>query len=205
MNAESLLSISKVVLYIGTFLVAVGSVAVAHFTARTDEVKDKKIDSLLSGNKRLEDGNRDLATKIEAYQSDLQAKQREIEELKKSAAKAKRGVISQWDFNGARREGSAGRMTVSGGPEIHVYQQLVQLEQDNRFLELLSLADSQLVETPDWLTPRLFKGVALANLGRLDDAKIELQIVVEAAAGDPDYAPAIEILAKINANLKPAA
>jgi len=205
MSAESLLSISKVVLYIGTFLVAVGSVAVAHFTARTDEVKDKKIDSLLSGNKRLEDGNRDLATKIETYQSDLQAKQREIEELKKSAAKAKRGVISQWDFNGARREGSAGRMTVSVGPEIHVYQQLVQLEQANLFLELLSLADSQLVETPDWLTPRLFKGVALANLGRLDDAKIELQIVVEAAAGDPDYAPAIEILAKINANLKPAA
>ena len=103
MNTESLLSISKVILYIGTFLVAAGSIAVAHFTAKTDEVKDTKIDSLLSGNKRLEDGNRDLATRIETYQADLQAKQREIEELKKGAAKAKRGIVSQWDFNGARR------------------------------------------------------------------------------------------------------
>ena len=202
MNTESLLSVSKVILYIGTFLVAAGSIAVWHFTAKTDEVKDMKIDSLLSGNKRLEDGNRDLATRLETYQADQQAKQREIEELKKGAAKAKRGIVSQWDFNGARREGSAGRMSVSVGPEVEVFQQILQLERTRRFAELLALAESQLIKTPDWLTPRLYKGVALANLGRLIDARKEVQAVLEASAGDPAYSGATGILEQIDSQLR---
>jgi len=201
MSAETLLSIAKVILYVGTFLVAAGSIGVAHFTAKTDEVKDKKIDSLLGGNKRLEDGNKDLLGKIEAYQFDLQTKQREIEALKKDTAKAKRGVISQWDFNGARREGSAGRMSVSVGTENMVFQQFLELERLHRFPELLALTESQLNKTPDWLTPRMYRGVALANLGRLLDARHDVQSVLEAAAGDPAYSPAAEILRQIEIHL----
>jgi hypothetical protein len=201
MNAENLLSISKLILYIGTFLVAGGSIAVAHFTAKTDEVQNQKIDSLLSGNMRLEDGNRDLALKVDAYQADLQDKQREIEELKKSAAKAKRGLISQWDFNGARREGSAGKTSLIIGPEFEVFNQIIQLEKAKRYPELLALVDSQLAKTPDWLTPRLFKGIALANLGHLVDAKNEVQAVVEASAGDPAYSQAIQMLEQLELSL----
>ena len=201
MSAETLLSISKVILYVGTFLVATGSIAVAHFTAKTDEAKDKKIDSLLGGNKRLEDGNKDLLSKIDAYQSDLQAKQREIEALKKDTARAKRGVISQWDFNGARREGSAGRTSVSVGEENMVFQQFLELQRLHRFPELLQLTESQLNKTPDWLTPRLYRGVALANLGRLQDAKHDVEAVLEAAAGDAAYSSAAEILRQIEARI----
>lgn len=201
MSAETLLSIAKVILYVDTFLVAAGSIGVAHFTAKTDEVKDKKIDSLLGGNKRLEDGNKDLLGKIEAYQSDPQTKQREIETLKRDTAKAKRGVISQWDFNGGRREGSAGRMSVSVGSECTVFQQFLELERLHRFPELLTLTDSQLIKTPDWLTSRLYRGIALANLGRLREAKHDVQSVVEAAAGDPDYSSAADILRQIEVRL----
>jgi hypothetical protein len=197
MTPEGLLSASKLILYVGTFLVALGSVAVAHFTAKTDELKDRKIDSLLSGTQRLENGNRELAQQIAAYQADLRAKQREIEELKSSAAKAKRGVISLWDFNGARREGRAGKMSVSVGREAQVFQEFLRLEESRRFADLLALAQEQLTKTPDWLTPRYFVGVALANLGQLDAARHELQSVLEAAAGDESYSPAAEVLRQI--------
>ena len=199
MSAETLLSISKIILYVGTVMVAAGSIAVAHFTAKTDEVKDQKIDSLLKGNKRLEDGSNDLLTRIGAYQADLQVKQQEIEALKKDSARAKRGVISQWDFNGARREESAGRTSVSVGDETIVFGQFLDLERLHKFQELLALAESQLSKTPDWLTPRLYRGVALANLGRLDEAKRDLQTVLETAAGDSAYSAAAEILRQIEA------
>lgn len=194
MNTETLLTASKWILIIGTILVALGTLGVGHFTAKSDQVKDRKIDSLLSSNQRLEDGNLQLLKNGATYQADLAVKQKEIETLKVESARAKRGLISQWDFNGARRQQSAGRSSVSAGPEIEVFQELGKLQKDKKFDEIIILATTQIAKTPDWLTPYFYRAIARGHLGQQQKAVEDLKYVVDVAAGDPAYAQAAEML-----------
>jgi len=60
--------------------------------------------------------------------------------------------------------------------------------------ELLSLASSQINKTPEWLTPYLYSGIALANLGHKTEAIERLRFVEERAAGHPDYSEASKML-----------
>jgi len=62
-----------------------------------------KVDELLEGNRRLLKQNQDLATKVDKYQVDLDLKEKQIRELDLKARMAARGVMSTYDFNGARR------------------------------------------------------------------------------------------------------
>jgi len=202
MNIETFLSISKWMLYIGTFLVAFGSIGVSYFTAKLDKTKDNKIDSLLNGNQRLEQGNRELLLKIDTYQEDLSTKQKEIDKLQFEADRSKRGLVSLWDFNGAHREGSAGSMKLTVGIEVNVFQELTRLEQDKKFDDIVSVATKQIAKTPDWLTPYLFRGVAYSHLGELQKAANDFRYVIKMAVGDPNYAQAQTLLNQIEQQLK---
>ena len=202
MNTETLLTLAKVVVYIGTVLVALGTIGVSHFTSKLDKAKDQKIDSLLSGNQRLEQGNRELLGRVDVYQKDLASKQEEINTLKFKATRSGRGLVSVWDFNGVRREGSAGSKNATGGEEIGVYQELERLQQEKKFTEVVAIATKQITKTPDWLTPYLFRGAAYANLGELQKAAVDLRHVVSSAGGDPTYAQAQVLLVQIEQRLK---
>lgn len=202
MNTETLLNLSKLALYVGTILVALGTIGVSHLTSKLDRVKDQKIDSLLSGNQRLEQGNSDLLGRIDGYQRDLESKQGEIDNLKLEAARSRRGLISVWDFNGARREGTAGSMSVTVGDEFGVFKQLSRLEQERKFAEIVPVATKQIAKTPDWLTPYLFRGEAYANLGELQKAVVDLRHVVNSAAGDSAYIRAQTLLSQAEQRLK---
>jgi len=202
MNIETLLNISKWTLYIGTFLVAFSSIGVSYFTAKLDKAKDKKIDSLLNGNQRLEQGNRELSLKIDVYQEDLSAKQKEIDKLQFEVDRSKRGLLSLWDFNGGHREGSAGSMKLTIGIEVNVFQELTRLEHEKKFDDIVSVATVQIAKTPDWLTPYLFRGVAYTNLGELQKAANDFRYVVKMSAGDPKYAQAQTLLNQIEQQLK---
>lgn len=178
MNADTWLTLSKYALYIGTVLVAIGTIGVSNFSSVVDRVKDQKIDKLLDGNRTLQSGNQELLGKVEKYQGDLEAKQDEIERLKTEAIKASRGVVSTWDFNGVRREGRAGVMKAIMGDEVAVFEELVRLEQGGQHARIVEVVATQIRKTPDWLTPYLFRGIAYARLGKVQEAKADLEHVV---------------------------
>jgi tetratricopeptide (TPR) repeat protein len=202
MNTETLLSISKWILYIGIIMGAFGSIGVPYFTAKLDKTKDQKIDSLLNGNQRLEQGNRDLSLKIDVYQENLSAKQKEIDKLQFEVDRSKRGLVSLWDFNGGHREGSAGSMKLTVGIEVNIFQELARLEQEKKFDDIIAVATKQIAKTPDWLTPYLFRGVAYTNLGELQKAANDFRYVIKMAVGDPKYAQAQTLLDQIEQQLK---
>lgn len=202
MSADTWLSLSKYALYIGTGLVAIGTIGVSHFSSVVDRVKDQKIDKLLDGNRTLQSGNQELLGKVEKYQSDLEAKQGEIERLKTEAIKASRGVVSTWDFNGVRREGRAGVMNAIMGEEVAIFEELVRLERGGEHARIVELATTQIRKTPDWLTPYLFRGIAYARLGKLQEAKADLEHVVRNSAGDKAYAEAGIALQQLKAREK---
>lgn len=202
MNAETWLSLSKYALYIGTALVAIGTISVSHFSSVVDRAKGKKIDELLNGNRALQSGNQELLGKVERYQSDLEEKQREIEKLNIEATKSRRGIVSTWDFNGVRREGTAGSMTAIVGEEVGVFKELGRLERERKFPEVIELATHQIERTPGWLTPYLLRGAAYANLGETREAIADLQHVVKEAAGDPAYAQASAMLGRLQSSGK---
>jgi len=86
MNIEFWLSFARGVLIFGTALVAIGTIATSILSPMVDKEKDKKIDELLEGNKKLQSSNNALTDKIDKYQQDLIEKDKRIEELKKQVS-----------------------------------------------------------------------------------------------------------------------
>jgi hypothetical protein len=111
---------------------------------------------------------------------------------------AQRGVISIYDFNGAKREQTAGRSTLIAGPETAVFQEMARLESQKQWQELIELCETQIPKTPDWLTPYLFVGKSYAMTGNASKALDRLEYVVSHAGSDPQY----QIAAKWVAELK---
>jgi tetratricopeptide (TPR) repeat protein len=181
-------------LYIGTAFVAIGTIGGLYCSSIIDPAKDFKIDQLVKGNEELQKGNRDLLNKIQYYQNDLETKQHEIERLKTEAIKSRKGVISSWDYNGIKRDGTAGKMVATAGAECAVFQQLMSLMQEKDYPEIIRLTSEQIGKTPDWLTPYELRGFAYANTGKIPEAIGDFQHVIENAAGDPAYFRSAECL-----------
>ena len=80
MSTEWWLQFSKIVSYIGLFLVFASTVSTSILSAKNDRIKDQRIDTLVKG-------NGELLKKIDLYQNDLKEKQRKIEELEQYAKK----------------------------------------------------------------------------------------------------------------------
>ncbi len=197
MSYESWMVFFRWLSYIGLLLVFISTVGTSMFQSRADKTKDQKIDALVSGNKELLAKNDELVTKVSQYQQDLLTKDTRIKDLEVKAKKAGRGITSTYDFNGARRETSAGRSSVIAGEEIGIFQKMVELEKNKAYSELTALCEGQIKKTPTWLTPYLFLGVAYATLGNKDKAISNLEHVVNEAPGDPAYTKAGTILEKI--------
>ncbi len=197
MSNESWMIFFRWLSYAGLLLVFISTVGTSILQSRADKTKDQKIDALVIGNKELLATNSELLTKIEGYQQDLVAKDQKIKELEVQAKKSARGITSTYDYNGARRETSAGRTGVTAGEEIGVFQGMLELEKNKSYSELIVLCEGQIKKTPTWLTPYLFLGVAYANQGNKDKAIANLEHVLNEAPGDPNYAQARTILDQI--------
>lgn len=77
MNIENWLGFFRIILYMGTGLVAIGTIMVSILSPKVDKIKEQKIDELLQGNKQLQ-------SSIGQYQNDLQSKEQKIQELEKA-------------------------------------------------------------------------------------------------------------------------
>jgi len=58
-------------------------------------------------------------------------------------------------------------------------------------------AEAQIAKVPTWLTPSLFSGIALANLGDLINARERLKHLVEVAGNDPEYRMVVGVLEEV--------
>ena len=132
--------------------------------------------------------------------TDVMAK---LDEIGKDVKKLSRGIYSGYDFNGAKRESRPGHSGVTIGEETEVYRNMMKLQSDRNWGELLRIAEDQIQKTPGWLTPYLLSGIANANLGNKSAAIDRLAFVKEQAAGDPQYADADLILKLITSSATP--
>lgn len=139
-----------------------------------------QIEELVNGKNTLIAQNRELSGKLDKYQKDLNEKEQEIKELKAKAQDAKRGITENFFANGTRRRTDGG--TISLDKELkETFERIKNLAEDNRNSELVTLCRDQIGNNPDWPTPYLFLGVALANSGEKDEAVKQLEYFLEIA------------------------
>ena len=165
---------------------------------RRDRENREQIGNLVQAREQLASQNAQLSPQIEKQEADLRAKGKRVEDLEVEAKKASRGISSTYDFNGARRVTTRpGHISVSAGPEVIAFGKMTQLRRDGHYEELASVCEKQIKETPDWLTPHLFLGVARMKLGQKEQAARSLRYVLKSAPDDPAYAEANDLLKQL--------
>ena len=106
-------------------------------------------------------------------------------------------TVITYDFRGNRRETSPGVSKLVVGGLDEVFKAMVKLHDERNWNGLRELAEKQIRETPEWLTPALFSGLAHAQVGDIDAAITRLEHVKRMSAGNPDYADAARIRQQI--------
>ncbi len=183
---------------IAAIIVAVSVAGTWYFESQVQKQKDAETRELIEGKNELISQNKRLSEQIERYQADLRQKGEKIRQLQREANKLGRGISASYDFNGARRVTTRpGHTSVVAGEEVTVFQQMVALEQQKKYQELIRVCEVQIDRTPEWLTPYLFQGVAYANIGQRDKAIKRLKYVLDKAPDDPAYAQAKTLLEKL--------
>jgi hypothetical protein len=162
-------------------------------SAAQTRVVEQQVQSLDEQRKRIRLQEAD----VKRLKDELVTVNAKAAELAAKALDAERNVTDTYDFNGGHRQTSGGRVNLSVGTEFTVFQQLMELEKKKDWPALLSLSERQIQATPNWLTPFLTAGVALANLSRFEEAKKHLESVVARAGNDPQYKVAVTILEQI--------
>lgn len=105
--------------------------------------------------------------------------------------------VVTYDFNGTKHIRTGHNFRTVAGHETEVFEQLCDLERQAEWAKVRDLCEIQIAKTPEWLTPYLCAGVALANLGEDKAAVRRLEHVEKAAAGDSNYAAAARILREL--------
>lgn len=122
-----------------------------------------------------------------------------VEDLNVKSVDASRGIISIYQFNGAKLEKYGNRTISTGGPELATFQEIQNLYNQADWRALAEKCDAQIVKTPEWLTPYLYSGVAHGKLGEKAIAIEKLEFVVKHAGSDPSYVDAARNLAILKA------
>lgn len=90
------------------------------------------------------------------------------------------------------RQGGSTSLT-SGTEENKIYNELIKLEKEKKFADIIVLCDKSIKESPKWYTSYFYKAIALYNLSKNNKQKaIELlEYVVKNTYGDPQYSLSI--------------
>lgn len=105
--------------------------------------------------------------------------------------------VITYDFRGNRRETGPGVSRLTVGAKELVFKEMVKLQDEKNWSGLRAVAERQMTETPEWLTPVLFSGLAHAQIGEIDAAIVRLEHVQRRSAGNPDYADAARMRQQI--------
>ena len=105
--------------------------------------------------------------------------------------------VVTYDFNGVKHVKQGHSFRAISGDECELFLQIQDLERQRDWEAVRDLCEAQIEKTPEWLTPYLCSGVALANLGQPGEAIRRLEYVEKAAAGNPLYAAATRVLTQL--------
>jgi tetratricopeptide (TPR) repeat protein len=206
----------RIIYFIGVGLIAVGTILTYWGSNLKSEESTKvlktaiseknseidnlgiKVSELIDGKDTLLQQNQELKSEIGRYQTDLNEKEKTIQELEKQAKKAMRGISSTYDFNGAKRITTRpGHISLEVGPEVEIFNKINELEKQRNYPELKNICEQQIIKTPEWLTPYLYLGLAYANMDNKEKAIEMFEYVLNNAPDDPAYAQAKEFLKKL--------
>jgi len=108
-------------------------------------------------------------------------------------------------YNGEQRISRPGQI-IGGDPSVathKTFEKMQAAQSANDWQSLNAICDDAIKESPKWLTPYLFKGLAIANLGKPSEAVPLLEDVRKKADGNMDYGPLVkqadELLQKLHA------
>lgn len=73
------------------------------------------------------------------------------------------------------------------GKEYETFQKMDKLMKERKLDELIKIAEEQINENQEWLTPYFFLGIAYADLDQKEKAIKNLEYVSEKAPNDPNY------------------
>ena len=206
----------KIIYFIGVGLIAIGTILIYWGSnLKTEEstkilntaISEKnsdinnlgiKVSELIHGKNTLLQQNQELKSEIGRYQIDLNEKEKTIQELEKQVKKTTRGISSTYDFNGAKRITTRpGHISVAVGPEVEIFNKIIELEKQRNYPELKNICEQQIIKIPEWLTPYLYLGLAFANMDNKEKAIEMFEYVLSNAPDDPAYAQAKESLKKL--------
>ncbi len=105
--------------------------------------------------------------------------------------------VVTYDFNGTKHVQQGNRFQAIVGKELVVFNQLLALQKQQDWITLRDTCEAQIKETPEWLTPYLFAGVALSNMGKREEAIKQLEYVSEKSGGREEYKDAERILREL--------
>lgn len=94
--------------------------------------------------------------------------------------------IKKYSFSGAMTIIEGNRIAAYQGEKADAFNKLLTLEKERQYTELLAVCKKEIAETPEWLTPYLFQGVAQANMGLENDAISSFKYVITKTTSDPD-------------------
>lgn len=148
----------------------------------------KSNDIVTNTNNELIGQNREMIARVETYQKDLVARDERIKELEELSKKTERGVVSITQFDGSYMVRQGGSLSVTGGTiENKVFKELVKLEGERKFAEVIKLCDRTIESSPKWYTPYLYKAISLLNLNDKEQGLKLLEFVTNNTLGDPQY------------------
>ncbi|WP_034994901.1 hypothetical protein [Beijerinckia mobilis] len=137
--------------------------------------------------------------KISSLEKNILALKEHEKDLKVKLKNAERGISDTYDFNGAHRQNlGSGRIQTTIGHETEVFGIIISLYKNQEWPKLEDICEGQIKLTPNWLTPYMFSGIALAQLGEYKKAEERLSFVVEQAGNDPSYRDAANFLEEVN-------
>jgi hypothetical protein len=170
-------------------------------TIRSDERITELIqgkDTLVAQNNTLMMQNKELMVQVNTYQVDLEQEKTKTKKLQESAKKAARGDTFSYMFNGETLTRQGVITSMSEGSETSiVFVELLRLDDERKYIALLSKSIEQISKTPEWLTPYLFRGIAQANMGKESEAIASFEYVIKNAPDDPDYQRARVFIEKL--------
>ena len=162
----------KIIYFIGVGLIVIGTILTywgsnlkseestkilkTAISEKNGEISDLdiKMSELIDGKNIMVQQNQELKSEIGRYQTDLNEKEKTIQELEKQAKKTTRGISSIYDFNGVKRVTTGpGHISVDVGPEVEIFRKINELEKQRNYPELKNICEQQIIKTPEWLTP----------------------------------------------------
>ena len=119
----------------------------------------------------------------------LEASLRDLREWEEAAT-----VRPEYDFYGIRLQNGRREQKHDVGREWLAYGRMEKAALARSWDELAVLCEEEMKRTPEWLTPYYFAGIAYANKGETERARVLLDHVRKLGQSDPLYSDAGKLL-----------